>query len=57
VQESTIAQADDLGIFGTQGVFAATRWPTGNAYPYVLAGFRALRGFDGANDNFGPILG
>ena len=48
----TIAQADNLGIFGSQGVYAATLWPLGNV-PYILAGFRAFRGFDGANASFG----
>jgi fibronectin type 3 domain-containing protein len=50
----TIAQADNLGVFGSQGVFAATLWPLGNC-PYILAGFRAFRGFDGATANFGDI--
>src|SRR5712692_5107448 len=49
----TIAQADNLGIFGSQGVFAANFWPPGGTYAYVLAGFRAFRGFDGANASFG----
>jgi fibronectin type 3 domain-containing protein len=49
----TIAQADNLGIFGSQGVFAANFWPPGGTYSYVLAGFRAFRGFDGANASFG----
>jgi fibronectin type 3 domain-containing protein len=49
----TIAQADNLGIFGAQGVFAANFWPPNGTYSYTLAGFRAFRGFDGANANFG----
>jgi hypothetical protein len=48
----TIAEADNLGIFGSQGVFAATMWPLGTC-PYILAGFRAFRGFDGATASFG----
>lgn len=48
----TIAQADNLGIFGSQGVYAATLWPLGSC-PYILAGFRAFRGFDGASADFG----
>src|SRR6202790_4489979 len=48
----TIAQADNLGIFGSQGVYAATMWPLGNC-PYILAGFRAFRGFDGGSADFG----
>ena len=49
----TIAQADNLGIFGAQGLFAASLWPLDSAQPYILAGFRAFRGFDGANASFG----
>jgi hypothetical protein len=50
-----IAQADNLGIFGNQGLFAANFWPPNGTYSYALAGFRAFRGFDGANSNFGDI--
>jgi fibronectin type 3 domain-containing protein len=49
----TIAQADNLGIFGSQGLFAANFWPPNGTYSYALAGFRAFRGFDGANASFG----
>src|SRR6266436_2786574 len=49
----TIAQADNLGIFGSQGVFAANFWPPSGTFSYGLAGFRAFRGFDGASANFG----
>jgi len=49
----TIAQADNLGIFGSQGVFAASFWPPNGTYSYALAGFRAFRDFDGAGANFG----
>ena len=49
----TIAQADNLGIFGSEGVFAANFWPPGGTYSYTLAGFRAYRDFDGAGANFG----
>src|SRR6267378_678171 len=49
----TIAQADNLGVFGSEGVFAANFWPPGGTYFYALAGFRAFRGFDGASANFG----
>jgi fibronectin type 3 domain-containing protein len=49
----TIAEADYLGIFGAQGVFAASFWPPGGTYDYAMAGFRAYRGFDGANAVFG----
>jgi fibronectin type 3 domain-containing protein len=49
----TIAQADNLGVFGSQGVFAANFWPPNGTYSYALAGFRAFRDFDGAGANFG----
>ena len=49
----TIAQADNLGIFGAQGVFAATFWPPVGTYSYAMAGFRVFRDFDGAGANFG----
>jgi hypothetical protein len=49
----TIAEADNLGIFGSMGIFAANFWPPGGTYSYSLAGFRAFRGFDGANASFG----
>jgi len=49
----TIAQADNLGIFGVQGLFAANLWPLNSNEPYILAGFRAFRDFDGAHSSFG----
>jgi hypothetical protein len=45
----TIAQADNLGVFGAQGVFAATLWPLSQKEAYSLAAFRAFRGFDGSH--------
>ena len=52
----TVAQADELGVFATEGLFAAMFWPPGGTFDYALAGFRAYRNFDGANSNFGNIL-
>jgi glycosyl hydrolase family 44 len=49
----TVAQADNLGIFGAQGIFAASFWPPNGTYSYALAGFRAFRDFDGAHSVFG----
>lgn len=49
----TIAQGDNLGIFGAEGLFAASLWPLSNSEPYIMAGFRAYRGFDGASASFG----
>jgi hypothetical protein len=51
----TIAEADDLGIFGVQNLFAANLWLLTADEPFVLAGFRAFRDFDGANHHFGDI--
>ena len=54
----TLAQADNLGIFGVQGLFAAAFWqliPGAAGQPYILAGFRAFRDFDGAGSNFGDV--
>jgi hypothetical protein len=52
----TVAQADQLGVFASEGVFAATFWPPSGTYDYELAGFRAFRNFDGANSNFGDTV-
>jgi hypothetical protein len=49
----TIAQADNLGIFGVHGLFAANLWLLSPKEGYSLAGFRAFRNFDGANHHFG----
>ena len=58
-----IAQADVLGIFGREGVFAAALWPLANlavhggdpsrAYGYVFGGFRMFRDYDGRGGAFG----
>jgi hypothetical protein len=52
----TVAQADELGVFATQGLFAAMFWPPGGTFDYSMAGFRAYRNFDGINSNFGDTL-
>jgi hypothetical protein len=49
----TIAEADLLGAFGSTGLFASNMWPLTTTEPYVTAGFRAFRDFDGAGSNFG----
>jgi hypothetical protein len=49
----TIAQADNLGVFGARGLFAANMWLLAPEEPNSLAGFRAFRNFDGANHHFG----
>ncbi len=52
----TVAEADELGVFATQGVFAAMFWPPGGTFDYSMAGIRAYRNFDGSNSNFGDTL-
>jgi hypothetical protein len=52
----TVAQADQLGVYAANGLFAAMLWPPGGTYDYELAGFRAYRNFDGAGSNFGNVL-
>jgi hypothetical protein len=49
----TIAEADNLGVFGAQSLFAANLWSLQANETYLLAGLRAYRNFDGANHNFG----
>ncbi len=51
----TLAQADNLGIFADAGLFAANLWLLSDREPYILAGFRAYRNFDGAHHDFGDV--
>lgn len=58
-----IAQADALGIFGREGVYAANLWPAAvvdayggdgkRAYAYVLGAFEMFRSYDGNGGSFG----
>lgn len=58
-----IAQADLLGIFGREKLFAATLWPNAGlyayrgdgatAYAYVFGAFRMYLDYDGAGGRFG----
>jgi hypothetical protein len=48
-----IAQADVLGIFGRDGVYAATLWKLSANNDYIHGGFEMFRNFDGANGSFG----
>lgn len=50
-----IAQADALGIFGREGVFAAALWPYGGPANYVHAAFDAFRNYDGRGAQFGEL--
>jgi hypothetical protein len=48
-----IAQADVLGIFGREGLFAATHWRLSNANDFIYGAFDMFRNYDGANGSFG----
>jgi len=48
-----IAQADVLGIFGREGLFAATLWRLAGSNSFIYGGFEMFRNFDGANGSFG----
>ena len=48
-----IAQADVLGIFGREGVYAATMWPLESNNNFIFGGFEAYRNYNGTNGSFG----
>ncbi len=48
-----VAQADVLGIYGREQLFAAANWGLGPEDPAVLAGFRAFLDYDGKGSRFG----
>lgn len=50
-----IAQADVLGVFGREGVFAANSWALASNETFIQGGFRMFRNFDGANGSFGDV--
>ena len=47
-----VAQADNLGVFGQQNIFAANFWPTVDS-PFILSAFKMYRDFDGTLGSFG----
>ena len=48
-----VAQADTLGIFGREGVYAGAFWPLSSAHAWSFAAWRAYRNYDGAGRHFG----
>ena len=50
-----IAQADNLGLFGSYGLFAAASYPTSHNSPFLLAGYKMFRDYDGARGSFGDL--
>lgn len=50
-----IATADVLGIFGRDKVDMAHIWPLSSKEPFVAAGMKAFRNYDGQSGEFGDI--
>lgn len=48
-----IAEADVLGIFGREDVFAAAAWLLSQSNDYLFAGFAMYRNYDGEGGTFG----
>jgi hypothetical protein len=48
-----IAQADVLGVFGREGLFAAAAWLMSKTNTYLFAGFAMYRNYDGNGAKFG----
>jgi hypothetical protein len=48
-----IAQADVLGVFGRDEVFAATNWPLASDTRYVDGAFKMYLNYDGVGSQFG----
>jgi hypothetical protein len=48
-----IAQADVLGVFGREGVYAASQWQLYTSEPFVTGAFAMFRNYDGQNSTFG----
>jgi hypothetical protein len=52
--EGGVAEADDLGVFGREGVFAATVWPLASlTNNYLVAAFDLYRNYDGLGTTVG----
>ena len=50
-----VAQADALGIFGREDLFAATLWDLSGGMRYVDGAFALYCNYDGAGSRFGDI--
>lgn len=48
-----IAEADVLGIFGRDGVYAANEWTLASDESFIGGAFQLFRNFDGKNSTFG----
>ncbi len=50
-----IAEADVLGVFGSNGVFSAALWPLASNEQYIAGGMAMFRNYDGKGSTFGDI--
>jgi hypothetical protein len=50
-----LAEADVLGIFGREGLFAAAYWHLAKDESFIYGGFDMYRNFDGNGGSFGDI--
>lgn len=48
-----IAEADVLGVFGREGVYAASQWQLYASEPFVTGALAMYRNYDGQNSTFG----
>ena len=48
-----VAQADILGVFGREQVFAASLWPLSTSLPYIYAAFEMFLNYDNQGSSFG----
>jgi hypothetical protein len=49
-----LAEADVLGVFGVQGLFAASMWPlSATNNNFIYGGFALYRNYDGSSSTFG----
>jgi hypothetical protein len=42
-----------LGVFGREGLYAATLWPLESNNNFIYGGFEIFRNYDGRNGSFG----
>jgi len=50
-----VTEAEALGVFGQQGLFAAALWPPYKNYDFILGGFDLYTNFDGKGGHFGEV--
>jgi hypothetical protein len=48
-----VAEADTLGIFGREGVYAAAFWSVNASHAWAHAAWKAFRNYDGSGHSFG----